>query len=179
MTELPTRAECLTVLKEEGCEPNVIEHCLAVESLAMKVGEKCRAGVDLKLISAGALLHDVGRSVTHDIQHGVRGVEILERRGMDTRIVDIVRKHIGAGLTPEEARSLGFPDGDYIPVTLEEKIVAYSDNLIGNPGSPDAKITSAMFVQECIDKGLDVAADRARALHDELCKLCEVDLNGI
>ncbi len=179
MTGLPTRAECLTILEEEGCEPGVIEHCLAVESLAMKIGNICRARIDLELISAGALLHDVGRSVTHDIQHGIRGVEILEKRSMDARVIDIVRKHIGAGLTPEEASLLGFPYGDYMPATLEEKVVAYSDNLIGNPGSPDARIKSAEFMQECIDKGLDAAAERARALHEELCHLCGVDLNDI
>jgi uncharacterized protein len=44
--------------------------------------------------------------------------------------VAIIRNHIGAGITKEEAVSLGLPEEDFLPRTLEEKIVAHADNLI-------------------------------------------------
>jgi len=45
-------------------------------------------------------------------------------------LVNIVERHIGAGIPSEEAKKLGLPTKDYIPETLEEKIVAYADKLV-------------------------------------------------
>jgi hypothetical protein len=39
---------------------------------------------------------------------------------MPEPLVLIIRKHVGAGILPEEARALGLPDRDYFPSTLEE-----------------------------------------------------------
>jgi len=75
-------------------------------------------------------LHDIGRSKTHSIEHGVVGAEILRDLGFDERLALIAERHIGAGITKEEAIELGLPPKDYLPVTLEEKIVAHADNLI-------------------------------------------------
>ena len=50
--------------------------------------------------------------------------------GFDERLALIAERHIGAGITKEEAIELGLPPKDYLPVTLEEKIVAHADNLI-------------------------------------------------
>ena len=46
------------------------------------------------------------------------------------KVVRIIERHIGAGITAEEAERLGLPKKDYIPQTPEEKIVSYADNLI-------------------------------------------------
>ena len=45
-------------------------------------------------------------------------------------IIKITTRHIGAGIPSKEAEVLGLPPGDYMPNTLEEKIVAHADNLI-------------------------------------------------
>ena len=174
---MPSRQECIRILEEEGCEPAVIEHCFAVEALASKIGVLCDANLDL--ITAGALLHDVGRSITHDIWHLVRGVEVLERREIDERVIAIARKHLGAGLTLDDAKGLGFPDGDYMPSTIEEKIVTYSDNVVGDPLSPDRRKTGKEASWELMEKGLETAAERALALHNELCNYCDEDLDKI
>jgi uncharacterized protein len=60
----------------------------------------------------------------------VEGVRIAERLGLPRPIIDIIQRHIGAGLTGEDARQLGLPPGDYIPLTAEEKLISYADNLI-------------------------------------------------
>ena len=86
--------------------------------------------VDLDLVKTGAILHDVGRSRTHGIDHAIVGAEILKSRGFPLEVVNIVERHIGAGISKKEALNLGLPPKDYIPIALEEKVVAHADNLI-------------------------------------------------
>ena len=86
--------------------------------------------VDIRLVESGALLHDIGRSRSHEVDHAARGAEIARELGLPERLVHIIERHIGAGIPAEEAQQLGLPEGHYIPETLEEKIVAYADKLI-------------------------------------------------
>ena len=85
--------------------------------------------MDVELVRIGALLHDVGRSKTHGISHGVEGGRILRERGL-SEFSAFAENHIGTGITAEEAEELGIPTKDYMPGSLEEKIVTYGDNLI-------------------------------------------------
>jgi len=117
-------------LHRVGCPENVIEHCLAVRDLAVEMAERCDADVDVDLVEVGAILHDIGRSKTHDLDHAVVGAEIVRELGYPEEVARIVERHIGAGITAEEARELGLPPKDYVPETLEEKIVAHADNLV-------------------------------------------------
>ncbi len=122
--------EAFALLKKYGAGKNVVDHVKKVRDYAMEIAAGCEC--DLELVEAGALLHDIGRTRTHGIDHAVAGAEILRGEGVDERIVRIVERHVGAGLTRDEAAFLGLPPGDYIPETLEEKIVCHADNLIGN-----------------------------------------------
>jgi uncharacterized protein len=122
----------LSILKEL-CPKNVVEHCLAVSDYAYELALAIKNNgydVDVELVRLGGLLHDIGRSKTHGIEHGVVGAEILRELGFDERLALIAERHIGAGITKEEAIELGLPPKDYLPITLEEKIVAHADNLI-------------------------------------------------
>ena len=71
-----------------------------------------------------------GRSKTHDITHAVVGVEIAKKYGYNQDVLNIIERHIGAGITKEESKKLGLPEKSYLPQTLEEKIVAHADNLV-------------------------------------------------
>ena len=84
----------------------------------------------MNLVEVGALLHDIGRSKTHAIDHGVVGSKIAESEGLPESIVRIIRRHVGGGITAEEAEAFGWPKDVYMPETLEEKIVSYADKLI-------------------------------------------------
>ncbi|MFP4655430.1 MAG: TIGR00295 family protein [Methanohalobium sp.] len=128
-----SRTEALNLLTELGCETHVIEHCKAVSSFAVEIAKKVRASgkmVDMELVEIGGLLHDIGRSRTHGIKHAVEGAKIAESIGLDPKIIRIIKTHIGAGVTPEEAKNLSFPEDDYVPRTIEEKIIAHADNLV-------------------------------------------------
>lgn len=166
---LPDRRECFELLKKYDASEHIIRHTEAVASLALKIGEL--AGADLKLVEAGALLHDIGRTKTNGIDHASAGAEILRSESIVDDVVNMVERHTGAGLTKEEARGLGLPLKDYMPVTIEEKIVAHADNLVN--GEKVVPLSETLVSYRA--KGLDKAADRIKTLHDELKNLCGVD----
>ncbi len=123
----------MKLLEEAGCTPNVIEHCKKVSSLAVEIAEKVKESgheVNLEMVEVGALLHDLGRCRTHEIFHAVEGFKLAKTRGIEPEISEIIKRHIGAGISKEEARELGLPEDDYFPRSLEEKIVAHADNLV-------------------------------------------------
>ncbi|MFA5772667.1 MAG: HDIG domain-containing metalloprotein [Thermoplasmata archaeon] len=170
---LPSYKECIDILVKAGCDKGVIEHSKAVTELAVKMGSLC--GANIRLIEVGALLHDIGRSRTHTIRHAVEGAEILKELKLPPEVIHIVERHIGAGIPKEDTKKLGLPHKDYIPETLEEKIVAHADNLIG--GARREKVESAL--KKWRIEGLEDGARRIENLHNELCKLCGIDIDEI
>ncbi len=123
----------MEILKQEKCPVRIIEHCKAVAWLSRKIARRLKeqgANVDLRLVEVGALLHDIGRSKTHGVEHGIVGAKILRKRGVDERVIKIVEKHVGSGISKKEAKNAGLPEKDYIPESVEEKIVCYADCLI-------------------------------------------------
>lgn len=125
------------LLKKEHTPENVISHCEAVYKKAMKIASNFE-NADTDLIRKGALLHDIGRSKTHDITHAIVGVEIAKKYGYPQDVLNIIERHIGAGITEEESKKLGLPEKSYVPQTLEEKIVAHADNLVS--GSEEVSV---------------------------------------
>lgn len=118
------------ILIEAGCSPGVIAHCRAVSRSAADIAERVkRVTVDRELVRLGGLLHDIGRSRSHDIHHALVGVKIGIDLGFSEPLLAIIERHIGAGITAAEAERLGLPRKDYLPLTPEEKIVSYADNL--------------------------------------------------
>lgn len=134
MTEkLLSSQTALRLLSESGCSKSVIAHCKAVSVLAVKFAKACEnkgLKVDVKLVEVGALLHDIGRSKTHDVNHVIIGMKIAQSLNLPNSIVSIIERHAGGGITADEAKRLGWPVKGYIPITLEEKLVTYADKLI-------------------------------------------------
>jgi uncharacterized protein len=120
----------IEVLISAGCSTAVIAHCKAVSNLALSIARGIKIGVDHDLVRRGGMLHDIGRSKTHGIDHAVAGVAIARNLGLPEKLVNIIECHIGAGITAREAARLGLPEKDYLPGTAEEKIVSYADNLV-------------------------------------------------
>lgn len=170
---LPTEKDCLRILKKAGSDERIIEHCRAVSRLAASIADRC--GGNRKLIIAGALLHDIGRTRTQGIQHAYQGAEILRELNLDNRVILIVERHTGAGIPSDEAGMLGLPEKDFIPVTLEEKIVAHSDNLL----SGTKRIRLSEVLESYSNKGLLKAAQRISDLHRELSDIAGQDIDEI
>lgn len=117
-----------SILRRAGCEQKVIAHCRAVCRLAEKYSK--HPFIDIELVKAGAMLHDVGRAWSHGIDHAQVGADYLRKIGIPEEVALIVERHIGAGMTADECREEGLSPVDRIPETVEEKIVAHADNLI-------------------------------------------------
>ena len=171
---IPSEDECIELLLEAGCKRRVVIHCCTVEGVAKEIVSRVK-GADPDLVAAGALLHDIGRSVDHSIMHAYIGSQIVQAHGLPQSIVDIVRKHTGAGLDAEDVEELGLPDADYMPRTLEEKIVAHADNMVS-----DNKVVKHSHSSDKLrNKGAERGADRIDALHAELSALYGEDLDVI
>lgn len=171
---IPSEDECIELLMEAGCKRRVVIHCCTVEAVAKEIVSRVK-GADPDLVAAGALLHDIGRSVDHSIMHAYIGSQIVQAHGLPQPIVDIVRKHTGAGLDAEDVEELGLPDADYMPRTLEEKIVAHADNMVS-----DNKVVKHSHSSDKLrNKGAERGADRIDALHAELSALYGEDLDVI
>ncbi|PVX25702.1 MAG: TIGR00295 family protein [Candidatus Bathyarchaeum sp.] len=168
----------LKLLSECGCSKRVIAHCEAVCALAVKFARVCESRgltVDVDLVEVGALLHDIGRSKTHNVDHAVVGVEIAKSLNLPEAIVSIIECHIGGGISAKEAQKLGLPVKDYFPATLEEKLVAYADKLIEGSSVVPIERTIEQFSSKL---GADhPAIDRVIRLHEELSVLIG-DLNA-
>jgi uncharacterized protein (TIGR00295 family) len=171
---VPSERQCLRILREEGCKVSVIQHVCTVKSIAEEMAK--RSGADLKLVRAGALLHDVGRSRTHGVMHVAESARIARQRGLPEELVRIIERHVAAGLTQREAKGLGLPEGNYMPETLEEKIVCHADNLVKGPSGTQ---TLEEALNEIVRRGYPVTAERMRAMHTELSERCGIDVDDI
>ena len=118
------------LLIKSGCSADVVAHCIAVSKKAVSIAERLKIPIDRDLVQQGGLFHDIGRSRTHGIGHALAGVAIAQNLGLSTSLINIIERHIGAGITAIEAARLGLPKKNYLPLTPEEKIVSYADNLI-------------------------------------------------
>ena len=173
MNSIPTLEECVEILKKNGCSRSVINHCKAVRDVAVKIA--ARANADVKLVEASALLHDIGRSKTHGIRHAIEGAKIIKKIGLSKKIVRIIERHIGAGLPVKEAKILGLPAKNYMPKTLEEKIVCHADSLIEN----SKKQNIEKEIEQALMNSHEEYAKRLVILHKELSDICGVDVNKI
>lgn len=114
---IPTKEECLKILKDNNVPDNIITHTKAVCDFSMKVVdllEKKRINVNRDLVAAAALLHDI-RKVNSNA-HEVEGFELIKSLGFP-EVALVIRKHGLANVHKEE----------FIPKTWEEKIVFYAD----------------------------------------------------
>ena len=169
-SQLPNREQAIALLRQNNCQPQVINHCLAVTKLALEIAGKLQQKglkIDIQLIEAGALLHDLGRSKSHTVNHAVVGAQIAISLGLPEALVNIVKRHVGAGITAEEAQWLGWPKDIYFPQTLEEKIVSYADKRIDQSKT----IPIEKEIERLQRANKKEAAERVRKLHQEITSL--------
>jgi ribonuclease Y len=100
---------------------NVLQHSIEMAHLAGMLAEEL--GADPMIARAGALLHDIGKAVDHEIQgtHVEIGRRILQKFGADERIIKAMQAH----------------HEEYPYETLESVIVQTVDSISG--GRPGAR----------------------------------------
>ena len=122
----------------------LVTHSILVARKARTLGERFlerhpEADLDLEFLTEAALLHDIGIGRCHApeigctgaepyIRHGVAGREILEVEGLPRHAL-VCERHTGSGITTIEieAQGLPLPPRDYLPVSLEEKLICVAD----------------------------------------------------
>jgi len=110
-------------------------HCQVVNRKALELVDSLSSDgikVNRELVDTGSLLHDIGREKVHTIGHALKSYEKVKELGFSEDVALIVRNHLGSGIKKDEAVKLGLPAEDFMPRTIEQKIVSYADNLIDN-----------------------------------------------
>jgi len=119
-----------------GSDPALLFHCSHVTNVAYQIINQLPAHLPLNkdLILIGALLHDIGRTRSHGIKHGFESFNIIKEFFPDSdfrnQLATLTSRHIGGGIPKNEAVMLGLPEIDFIPVSINEKIVCYADKLV-------------------------------------------------
>jgi uncharacterized protein (TIGR00295 family) len=171
LSNYPSSDDCYRIMREEKVAPVVVRHMCVVNVVALAIARRC--GANLDLVNAASLLHDIGRSRTHGIQHVWESVRIAREHNLPDDLVLCIGRHIASGFTPEEAKELGLPDGEYMPVTLEDKVVSYADNLVSDRSIK----TAAQAAERMRSKGFELSATRMLILGRELAGLCGEDID--
>ena len=126
-------------------EDNELRHILLVHSRAVAdkalaiAGRHPELSLDHQFIEEAAMLHDIGivRCNAPGIQcfgtepyicHGRIGAEMLRAEGFP-RHARVCERHTGAGITRRQiiAQKLPLPQQDFLPETMEEKVICYAD----------------------------------------------------
>jgi uncharacterized protein (TIGR00295 family) len=168
---IPSPQECISLLKKMGCSEEVICHCRAVRDIAVRMAK--RTDANLHLVEAGALLHDIGRSKTHGIDHAIEGARIAKKLGLSKEIIGIIEHHLGAGLSALVAQSLGLPFKESMPQTLEEKIVCHADNLIDDCTFQPIEVE----IERALRENHKEYAMQLVSLHKEISEYIGIDAN--
>lgn len=119
-----------------GSDSALLFHCSHVTNVAYQIINQLPSDLVLnkELILIGAMLHDIGRNRTQGIRHGYESSNIIREvfppSEFTEQLATLTSRHIGGGIPKDEAKDLGLPDIDFLPITLEEKIVCYADKMV-------------------------------------------------
>ena len=125
------------------------------EDVAQRVLEIAEAHpefhLDRQFLYEAAMLHDIGilyvdapgiccHGTNPYICHGMLGAELLRNEGLPAH-ARVAERHTGTGLTKEEIlrQSLPLPPRDFVPETLEEKIICYADKFFSKSHLEEVK----------------------------------------
>ncbi len=100
---------------------NVLQHSIEMTHIAGMIAEEL--GADVQIAKAGALVHDIGKALDHEVQgtHIDIGMRILQKFGADPKVITAMKSH----------------HEDYPYETIESVIVQTADAISG--GRPGAR----------------------------------------
>jgi ribonuclease Y len=99
---------------------NVLQHSIEMSHIAGMLAEEL--GADTQVVKAGALVHDIGKALDHEVQgtHVDIGIRILQKFGADPKVITAMKSH----------------HEDYPYETIEAIIVQTADAISGSrPGA--------------------------------------------
>jgi len=141
--------QLISFLRELGINEQYLGHAQKRACLALKICNAIQSqgtDIDIDAVYFGIMLHDIGRVESNEIDHGLRGVALLiaHRKDFEKRffvmpdtflkIIEAIECHILGGIRKQwiEVAKLAIPVRDYLPQSLEAKIVAFCDQILHN-----------------------------------------------
>lgn len=73
MSDYQINPKDIELLRSQGMDEEDLDHSIKVAKKSLEIGRLVTAEVDLEFICRGALFHDLGKTVTHGIEHGKKG----------------------------------------------------------------------------------------------------------
>lgn len=152
-------------------------HSQSVARKALQIGfSHTELSLDMKFIEEAAMLHDIGiircnapgihcHGTEPYICHGRIGAEMLRAEGLP-RHARVCERHTGAGLTRDDivSQQLPLPQQDFLPETMEEKLVCYADKFFSK-SRPDEEKTLEQAVRS-LSKFGDEGVSRFMEWHE-------------
>ena len=147
----------------------VYTHCVIVCGIAEQLYARSSLDVDIELVRAGCLLHDVGVYRLYDsagvldganyIRHGVLGYELLQEEGLPEVICRFASHHTGVGISRDDVirQELPLPPRDYLAETAEERLVMYADKF-HSKSTPPVLLTANAYAARVRRFGEDKVA---------------------
>lgn len=160
----------------------LITHSKAVAEKALSLSADCNRD----FVETAAMLHDIGIIFCNApgiecygtepyIRHGICGANYLREHaaewGMTAEEIEpyarVCERHTGSGLTLNDIKeqNLPLPEMDFLPETLEEKLICYADKFFSKT-RPEEEKTIDQVLRSMNKFGTDAAAR-----FDELHKL--------
>lgn len=171
---IPTAATIRELWKTNMLPPYKQNHCMLVARLAVWFGKQLSKQypdlhVDLPLLEAAALLHDIDKAAPKNPneRHPDAAVRILRENGY-TQISDVVRTHSLHAIL----------DQSTAPQTLEQKLLYLSDKMVKHTiitvDERFALWRSEKLPERAI-KELDAAYPKVKALEKEICSRIHIE----
>ncbi len=155
----------------------LLTHSEMVARKALAVADAANLNIDRDFVYNAAMLHDIGIFKCDAsgiycygdepyIRHGVIGAELLRQDGVDESYARVCERHTGAGLTAKEIAETGMPlpHKDFLPESLEEKLICYADKFYSKSGDPKEEKSLELVRASMAKFGLDSLA-RFNSLH--------------
>jgi uncharacterized protein len=181
---IPTDEQVRALHEKYAPTPEAFEvvhtHCEIVCRIAEQIADRNGLGVDMDLVRAGCLLHDIGVYRLYDaegrldharyVRHGLLGHRLLTAEGLPEVVCRFCSCHTGVGLTRDDVRRqrLPLPVADYLAVSGEEVLVMYADKFHSKT-EPPTFVTAATYTKAVSRYGQDKAAlfEKMRATFGE------------
>ena len=176
----------VTLLHRYGGEAAWTRHCRAVSLVAERAGQALEehCAVDRDFLRVAGLVHDIGRYRTHDpVQHGVEGYRLLTSLGHH-REAFICASHVQCGLSASEAAQAGLPEQEFMPRTLEERLIPVLDSIVefDRPTTVEQRFASLSRRYQgngAFLDSIDRSHRRVRAVLDDLERRYPISLERI
>lgn len=161
---------------QDKLRATVMIHSDQVARKALRILKEKKLSLDPRDVFCAAMLHDIGvvmcdapgihaHGFLPYLQHGIEGKKILEENGLAS-IANVCARHTGAGITKSEIikNNLPLPPQDFIPETLLEKLICYSDKFFSKSHDLKKEKTIDEVIAQMEKFGPD-SLDRFMELH--------------